>query len=205
MKCIRTCGILVLLVLTIIGCGQNNDSVRNTPLYHALHNAGCGDYTIASLVKLKITEDEAAQVIAMRNAGTSDPTVVSIFQINRRYAPSFVIGDAVARLRNAGVSDILLLDLVGLRALPDWTMDIVAMRNAGIDEQTIDELAVMKFKDGKPVLNGEELASIKSTGYSAEGIVTLTQRGITEEQVAKVIKLRNEGKAEDDIVAQLFP
>jgi hypothetical protein len=205
MKQIVIYNMIVCLALAFIACGPRKDDGRNSTLYETLHNAGCGDYTIASLVKLKITDGEAAQVVTMRNAGTSDPTVVSIFQMDRRYTPVFTIGDAVASLRNAGISDLLLLDLVGLRALPDWTSDIVAMRNAGISDQTIEDLAEMKFKTGKPVPNGAAISIIKNTGYSESGILMLCERGVTEEQVPTIVKLRNEGKTEDEIVKQLFP
>jgi len=195
----------LFFAMLLFGCSRENNKWTSSPVYESLHNAGCSDYNIAALQKLNITEEETAQVVTMRNAGVAAPTVVRLFDLDRRYNRQFAIGDDIARLRNAGISDISLIDLVSLRAVADWTRDIVAMRNAGIDEQTVEELAAMKFKDGKPIIDGEELASIKNTGYSAEGIVILCRHGITEDQVQKVIKLRNEGKSENEIVAQLFP
>ena len=193
-----------ILTISIVNCSQS-DGRLNSPIYQTLHKAGCGDYSIANLQKLHISEDEAEQAALMRNAGTEDNTIIRLFVISRTYQPRFVFGDAVARMRHAGMGDFTILEIADYHAIPDWADDVIAMRNAGISDITIVQFAAMKYRDGKKILSGNEIASIKNTGFTERGLLSLAEHDLTRSQIDSVIEMRNEGKSELEILQTLYP
>ncbi len=200
-------GSFLLPFLLCTGCLWKNSAERigeKSEVYRMLRSIGCGERAAARLDSMGLAKQEILEVDAMKRSGMSDDAMPEIILLDRKRHARFEGGETVARLRGAGVGSPRIVDLYRLNALPEWREDVVAMRGAGISDSAIVRLAELRFTEGKTGLDGRGMARIKSTGFSEVGIIALLERNADAKTAEKVIRLRGQGKSEDEILRSAF-
>lgn len=200
-------GLVTFVITFIFGCNHDERRTRDkqpSEKYLQLQSAGCSERGIQQLLDMGINDEEVSEIVTMRHAGTAEKTIVRLLKTDRLHHSQFELGNAVAELRNAGVSDKRIIDLLELNAILVWCDEIIEMRNAGMSDSAIVRLAELKFKESKSVISGRDIAAIKQTGVSEVGIINLVEHGISSAQIDKVVQMRHKGFSEDEIIDKLF-
>lgn len=167
-----------------------------------LDGAGMAYDTIKQLQGLKITAPEVAEMTKARQGGLSDASCVQILQIYRSHGKPFDAGDAVSGLLQVGVSEPTVLELAKIDQLGIGYGELQAMRLAGLSDAIVLEVA-RRHAEGKPVLSGASLATLKNTGLRESTLLELTRRGVPDSQMSSIIAMRRRGVKDQEILRKV--
>jgi hypothetical protein len=186
--------LIVAFAFLSAGCHQL------TPLdTKPLDNAGMSYDTIQQLKALKITASEVTEIANARQGGLSDAGCVQAVQISHGRGEPFHAGDATARLLQVGMSEDTVLELAKLNQMGLGAGELLAMRLAGFSDTMVLEVA-RQHAEGKPVLSGASLASLKNAGFRESTLLEFVRRGLTDPQADTIISLRRHGVSEAEIL-----
>jgi hypothetical protein len=102
----------------------------------ALHAAGFSDPTIVELARLRQIESWAGEAQAIRLTGTSEPVIIAVAQ--RRAAGQPVpSGASLARMKDAGLSEATILELVSHGITDSDAESIVFRKKRGWKDEQI--------------------------------------------------------------------
>jgi hypothetical protein len=190
--------LLVSLVVTCLLLAAACRSVR--PLDTSpLDNSGMTYDTIQQLKAVKITAAEVPELVKARQAGFSDAACVQVIQIFRGRGGTFSAGDTVAGLLQAGIGEGTVLELARLNQLGFDSGELQAMRLAGLSDAII--LAVAQHHaEGKPVLSGASLATMKNAGFRESTLFELARRGVPDSRAGAMISLRRHRVSDAEIL-----
>ena len=190
--------LILLFVGVAVGCK------RVQPLDTKPLDASGMDYsTIKQLTALQITPNEIAQMVKVRGSGFSDPSCLEIYHIYRDRGRPFEAGEAVAGLVQVHISESTILKLARLDQLGLNAGEYETMRLAGLSEQIILVVAE-HHAEGKPVLSGASLASLKNTGLRDTTLLELARRGVPDSEVSSIVAARRHGAKDADVLRR-FP
>jgi hypothetical protein len=159
--------------------------------------------SIKELKGLKITTPEVAEIMKAKQGRMSDNGCVELLKIFRSRNVEFNAGDEVASLIQVGSSEDTILQLARMNQLGLGTGELQAMRLAGLPDEILLVVASHRA-EGKPVLSGASLGSLKNTGLRVSTLLELAQRGIPDSQASAIISSRRSG-ANDAEVLRRFP
>jgi hypothetical protein len=168
-----------------------------------LDGVGLSYSSIQDLRGLNLTDAEVAELVKAKHAGISDPGCVELVRIARSRNRPFADGDAISSLREVGMSEDNVLELARLNQLGLQAGEEQAMRLAGLSDAVVLALAHRRA-EGKPALSGAALAELKNTGMSEPAILTLLDRGISDEQVNAII-VQKQRRATDAQILARYP
>lgn len=185
---------IVAFAFLSVGCHQL------TPLdTKPLDNAGMSYDTIQQLKALKITAAEVAEIANARQGGLSDAGCVQAVQTYHGRGEPFHASDAIGRLLQVGMSEETVLELAKMNQMGLGAGELLAMRLAGFSDTMVLEVA-RRHAEGKPVLSGASLASLKNAGLRESTLLELVRRGLTDPQADTIISLRRHGVSEAEIL-----
>jgi len=168
-----------------------------------LDDAGFSYTSEKQIEQLDPTKQEVAEVVKAVKGGLSESACVDLVRIARGQKRHFAEGEAVAALHAAGISDTTILELARLRQIPAWSGEAQAIRLTGTSEPVI--LAVARRRaEGQIAPSGASLARMKDAGVSAETIIALVDRGITDTD-AESISYRKKHGWKDEQILKDFP
>lgn len=165
----------------------------------ALDNAGMNFTAVQTLKGMDITNEEVAQIARVRHAGLTDDDCVSLVRLARNRQEKFQIGDDVAQLLRAGVSEPTVMQLAQLNEISSWSGEAVVMRLAGLSDEIILE-AARRHTAGLPVLSGASLANFKNTGMREATLLQLVRRGVPDNEAPTILTLRHRGWSDAQIL-----
>lgn len=165
----------------------------------ALDNAGMSFTAVQTLKGLDITNAEVSQIAEARQAGLPDDDCVSLVQLARSRKEKFQIGDDVAQLLRAGVSEPSIMQLAQINQISSWSGEAIVMRLAGLSDQIILE-AARRHAAGLPVLSGASLANFKNTGMREATLLQLVRRGVSDIEAPTILTLRRRGWSDAQIL-----
>jgi len=154
---------------------------------------------IKQLKALDITTPEVAQLAAARQGGFPDASCVEAVQIFHGRGQAFAAGDAVAGLLRAGMQVNAILELARLNQLGLGAGELQAMKLAALPDTVILEVA-RHHAEGKPVLAGASLATLKNAGLRESTLLELAQRGVPDSQADAILSFRRHGASDDQIL-----
>lgn len=187
----------VACLAMVVGCQRLADT-------RPLREAGMEIEPVQRLYELKITDDEVAELVTLKNAGASDAACVELLRIARSRKTPFDDGETLAGLMGSGFSEKAVQELYRLGQLGLWVGEARTMRLAGVSEETILILARHRA-EGRAVLSGPALARLKNAGLSERFVLELARHGATDEVADQAITLRKRGAREDEILRSLLP
>ncbi|HKS81362.1 MAG TPA: hypothetical protein VJR23_07630 [Candidatus Acidoferrales bacterium] len=190
--------LLVVVIATLFSDCQRVQPLDTKPL----DGAGMAYDTIKQLQSLKISPQEVAEMTKARQGGFSDASCVQILQIYRSHGKPFDAGDAVSGLLQVGVSETTVLELAKINQLGIGYGELQAMRLAGLSDAIVLEVA-RRHAEGKPVLSGASLATLKNTGLRESTLLELTRRGVPDSRTASIIAMRRHGVRDQEILRKV--
>jgi hypothetical protein len=101
-----------------------------------------------------------------------------------------------------GVSEPAVLELAKIDQLGIGYGELQAMRLAGLSDAIVLEVA-RRHAEGKPVLSGASLATLKNAGLRESTLLELTRRGVPDSQAASIIAMRRRGVKEQEILRKV--
>ncbi|MGH9708760.1 MAG: hypothetical protein ACRD5R_18595 [Candidatus Acidiferrales bacterium] len=189
----------LLPILMIAGCR------RAQPLdTAALDNSGMNYDVIKQLKALRITPAEVTEIATARQAGFPDASCLEIVKIYRAAAKPFDVGDAVAGLVQAGMTNDDILELARMNQLGLDVGELQAIRLLGLPDAVVLEVARQR-QHGTPVLSGASLGRLKNTGMRADTLLALVQRGVPDSEANAIISARRHGLSDAQILRHFAP
>jgi len=185
---------LFLCVVLLGGC-RHEIAVDTAPL----DSAGMNYDVIKQLKSANITTPEVAEVAKARQSGFPDSACLAVFQVYRGRSQPFNAGDRIAGLIGAGISPQTVVALAGLNQLGPESGELLAMRLAGISDETILEVA-RHHAQGQPVLSGAALARMKNAGMRDKTLLELARRGVPDSESVNIVLLRRRGFNDAEIL-----
>ncbi|MGB6875224.1 MAG: hypothetical protein WBD87_04245 [Candidatus Acidiferrales bacterium] len=167
----------------------------------ALDSSGMNFTAIQTLKGMDVSNAEAAQIIAAKQAGFSDDDCVTVVRLARSRKEPFQTGDDIAALLRAGVSEPTVMQLAQLNQIGLWSGEAQAMRLAGLSDQIILEEAHRR-SEGLSVLSGASLANFKNAGMREATLLQLVRRGIPDDEAPTIIALRRRGWSDAQILSR---
>ncbi len=145
--------------------------------------------SVTELRTLNVSNAEVAELTKAHQSGLSDPSCIVLIRLARSRQKPFDDGQSIADLLAAGSSEATVVTLANLNQLGLWAGQARALRLAGLSDKVVLATA-QRRSQGLPVLSGEKLAALKNAGASDAEILSLVQKGVTEEQASKYIAMR---------------
>jgi hypothetical protein len=102
----------------------------------ALYHAGMSEETILELARLNQLGLQTGEEQAMRLAGLSDTIVIELAR-RRAAGKSALSGSSLATLRNAGVSEFTMIELLRRGISDNQLAGIVALKRKGASDSTV--------------------------------------------------------------------
>jgi hypothetical protein len=186
-----------LFVLVAAGGCKKAHKTDTTPL----DGVGLSYSSIEDLRALNVTNAEVAELVKAKHVGISDDGCVKLVRIARSRNRPFAEGDAIVGLRQAGMSEDSILELAQLNQLGLQAGEEQAMRLAGLSDSIILALA-RRRSEGKPALSGAALGELKNAGMSESAMLTLLDRGITDDNVNAIIKQKQRRATDAQVLAR---
>lgn len=185
--------VATVLALACVGCSKEDDATKQ-----ALIKAGFSEKAAAELSGMNMTREEINNVVEARRNGLDETSVVSMVKAMHDEDLTFVIGEETGLLVSAGMSPMAVTQLVQMGAVPRWADDIRALKEFGVDDVTVVEMAKIKFVDKKDILSGGEYARLKQFGMSDAGLLAFARKSGTAQQVDAIAQDLAKGKPEGE-------
>jgi hypothetical protein len=185
---------LAALALFAAGC-KHIQPLDTKPL-----DAAGVDYNgIKQLEAEKTTAPEVLEIVKARQGGLTDSGCVQVLQIYHGRGKAFDEGDEITGLLHAGFKQDSVLELAKIGQLEVDAGELEAMRLTGLSDEIV-LIVARRHADGKPVLSGVSLASIKNTGVRESTILELARRGVPDSEAGAIIAMRRKRASDADIL-----
>jgi hypothetical protein len=164
-----------------------------------LDAAGLAYNSIKQLEAEKITAPEVLEIAKARQGGLTDAGCVQALQIFHGRSKAFDAGDQITGLLHAGFTEASVLELAKLDQLGIDAGELEVMRLTGLSDEIVLTVA-RRHSEGKPVLSGVSLASIKNTGVRESTLLELARRGVPDSEAGAIIAMRHKRASDADIL-----
>jgi hypothetical protein len=182
-----------VLALGIAGCAKENEGVKSR-----LMQGGIGEASAKELSAMELTDEEVNNVIEAKKNGLEEASLVEMVSAMHKEKLPFIIGTETELLTKAGMSGTAITQLVQMGAIPRWADDIRALKEFGVSDVTVVELAKIRFVEDKEILSGGEYSRLKQFGMSDAGLLTFARKGGTPQQLETVARELAMGKPEQE-------
>jgi hypothetical protein len=189
------CG-TALLVFAFLSAGCKHIQPLDTK---PLDAAGLTYNSIKQLEVEKITAPEVLEIAKARQGGLTDAGCVQALQIFHGRGKAFDAGDEMASLLRAGFTEKSVLELAQIDQLGLDAGELQAMRLTGLSDEIVLTVA-RRHSEGKPVLSGVSLASIKNTGVRESTLLELVRRGVPDSDAGAIIAMRRKHASDAEIL-----
>lgn len=169
----------------------------------ALDQSGMSFATVQALRGMDISNGEVDQIAQARQAGLSDDDCLTLVRLEHNRKRDLDAGATVAQFLRAGGSSSTIVQLEQIDELRSWGGEAVAMRLAGLSDETILEDAHRRAS-ALPVLSGASLANLKNTGMREATLLQLVRRGVPDDETSTIISLRRRGWS-DAMILRRYP
>lgn len=177
-------GSLLALLVLLSACkpAQKQDTEQQDQMQMWLDN-------VPELKSLNVSNAEVGELQKTHDAGLSDASAVALIKLARERHQPFADGESIADLLAAGSSEPTVLQLARLNELGLWAGEARVLRLAGLSDKTILAVAERRSK-GLTVLSGEKLGDLKNAGLSDAQILSLVEKGTSDQSATTLIAER---------------
>ncbi|HVK37521.1 MAG TPA: hypothetical protein VNA88_03230 [Candidatus Kapabacteria bacterium] len=181
----------IAFALVAVGCAKEDDAAKA-----ALRAGGFGEPAAAELSRMELTKEEVDNLVKARQNGLDEASLTSMVKAMHEEDLRFVIGTETQLLTQAGMGATAITQLVQMGAIPRWADDMRALKEFGVDDVTIVEIAKLRFVENKEILSGGEYTRLKQFGISDAGLLTFARKGGTPQQLETLARELAMGKPE---------
>ena len=189
----RNLAVGMLAAGLLIGCGGGDPEAKQQMTASGVSEAAAGE-----LSGMKLTPEEVQSIAEAKKGGLDDASLVQMVKSLHNRELRFDLGLTLQILAQQGVGATVLTQLVEMGALPAWGDDIRALKEKGVGEVTIVELAKLRFQEKKELLSGGEYGGLKTFGISDAGILSFARNGGTPQQLHRLREELAMGKPEQE-------
>jgi hypothetical protein len=183
----------LLLALCTIGCSQVDERTKAEAV-----KAGISEEKAAELSRLELDAQEVGEITKAKKAGMDDESILKMVEALRKQNLKFDIGTDIDLMRGQGMGATPITQMVEMGAIPRMSDDIRALKEAGVGDVAIVEIAKIRFTEKKTILSGGEYARLKMSGISDSGLLSFINKGGTAQQLQKVSLDLALGKSEQE-------
>ena len=181
----------IAFALVAVGCAKEDGAAKA-----ALRAGGFGEPAAAELSRMELTKEEVDNLVKARQNGLDEASLTSMVKAMHEEDLRFVIGTETQLLTQAGMGATAITQLVQMGAIPRWADDMRALKEFGVDDVTIVEIAKLRFVENKEILSGGEYTRLKQFGISDAGLLTFARKGGTPQQLETLARELAMGKPE---------
>jgi hypothetical protein len=181
----RKCLLLsVLLTVVLAGC-----KTQPKTDYTSLDQSGMWSSNLEELKKMKVSNDEIAQLSKLKQAGASDDLCMALFKASRAHNHEFTSGDAAVSLSAAGYSDAQILEMAQADKIDILSGDAVMLKLIGLSNSTV-QFVIQRREQGLPTLTSTQIGRLKNIGMPEKQILELIGMGLSDQEAeTKITKL----------------
>jgi hypothetical protein len=183
--------VCALLLGTLLAFGLTGCHHKSSANTQLLDRSGMDFASVQQIRGLNVTTAEIAEILKMRDAGFSDPSCVQAVQIAHNQNQPFRADDIIG-MKQAGMTEQMIFQLA---AMPDFGMnagELEAMHLAGLSDAIVMEVA-RRRAEGKPVLSGAALADLKNAGVRSATLLELVRHGVPDSEGKALLASRRHG------------
>lgn len=190
-----THALAVIAFASLVGGCKHIQPLDTKPL----DAAGLTYSSIKQLETEKISAPEVLEIAKARQGGLTDAGCVQALQIYHARGKAFDEGDEITGLLRAGFKENSVIELAKIGQLEVDAGELQAMRLTGLTDEIVLTVA-RRHAEGKPVLSGVSLASIKNTGVRESTLLELARRGVPDSDAGAIIAMRHKRASDADIL-----
>lgn len=184
---------LLFAIASVPGCDSVDEKTREEA-----RKAGINAQGAEELAKMEMTPEEMTAIGRAKKAGVDDASIMKMVKALHKADLRFDIGVDLELLVGQGVNATTLTQLVELGAIPRMTDDIRALKESGVGEVALVEIAKIRFEKKKDILSGSEYARLRSAGLSDVGLLTFVRNGGNAQQLQSIARDLALGKSEQE-------
>lgn len=163
-----------------------------------LDRSGMDFGSVQQIRALNVSTAEVSEILKMHDAGFSDASCVQAVQIAHSHGQPFHADDLVG-MKQAGMSEQMIFELANM---PDYARnagELEAMHLAGLSDAIVLEVARHRA-EGKPVLSGASLADLKNAGVRGATLLELVRRGVPDSKGKALLVSRRHGASDAQLL-----
>lgn len=189
--------IALSVLLTLAACSRQDEAAKQK-----LIGFGFSDAAASKLSTMGLTPSEIDNLAQAKKGGLDDNAAIEMVQSVHDRDLKFDIGPDIQLMVPQGIGSTPLVQLVQMGAIPRWGDDIRSLKDAGVGDVTIVEIAKLRFKEKKDVLSGGEYGRLKRFGMSDSGVLQFARKGGNAQQLQKAVLALQLGKSEQQALAE---
>lgn len=163
-----------------------------------LDRSGMDFSSVQQIRQLNVNAAEVAEILKMHDAGFPDQSSVQAVQIAHSHGQVFRADDIIG-MRQAGMSEQMVFELAGMSDFGRDAGELEAMHLAGLSDAILMEVARHRAA-GKPVLSGASLADLKNAGVRGATLLELVRRGVPDSEGKALLVSRRHGASDAQLL-----
>jgi hypothetical protein len=184
---------LTVAAIAVAGCNSSDPETKA-----AATKSGFSEQAAAELSTMKLDKSEMESIAQAKQGGLDDASLLGMIKSVHKRNLKFDLGFGLQLLKQQGMGATAMTQLVDIGAIPRWTDDIRALKDAQVADVTIVEIAKAGFVEKKELLSGGEYAILKTNGLSDAGLLTFIQKGGTAQKAQELAQNLALGKPEQE-------
>lgn len=163
-----------------------------------LDRSGMDFSSVQQIRELNVNTAEVSEILKMHDAGFPDQSCVQAVKIAHTHGQVFRADDIIG-MRQAGMSEQMVFELAGMSDFGRDAGELEAMHLAGLSDAIVMEVARHRA-EGKPVLSGASLADLKNAGVRGATLLELARRGVPDSEGKALLASRRHGASDAQLL-----
>lgn len=163
-----------------------------------LDRSGMDYASVQQIRGLNVSAAEVAEILKMHDAEFPDASCVQAVQIAHNHGQTFHADDIIG-MKQAGMSEQMIFDLAAMTNFGKDAGELEAMHLAGLSDAIVMEVA-RRRADGKPVLSGASLADLKNVGVRGSTLLELVRHGVPDSETKALLASRRHGATDAQLL-----
>jgi hypothetical protein len=176
--------LLGVCLLVLAGC-EKHPQVN----YTALDQSGMWSSSMDELKKLKVSDQEIAQLTKLKQASANDDLCLALLKAARAHQHEFSSADSAIQLSRAGYSDSQILEMAQSDQIDVLSVDAVTLKLIGLSNPTV-QVILHRRMQRLPTPTSEQIGRLKNTAMSDKQILEFIAQGYPDEKVEAFIHQR---------------
>ena len=176
--------LLGVCLLALSGC-EKHPQVN----YASLDASGMWSSSLDEIKKLKVSDQEIAQLTKLKQARASDDLCLALIKAARARQQEFTSAASAIELSRAGFNDSQILEMENSGQIDVLSGDAVTLKLIGLSAPTVQQILHRRMQR-LPTLTSEQIGRLKNTAMTEKQIVDFMNQGLSNDMVEAFIRQR---------------